>query len=153
MDARASKRGADPGKIDAALDRLSAGWRVKRYPWAGSLSTAHAVLHYQRFGPGVFRERARLPPVEPFGARSREAQARFDLAEVAASDDDELAIWHQLVRVERHVSRAAYQALAKALPLLTPRPRRYAFVAGQPPVPARAAPRGRRPPNASNAAG
>jgi hypothetical protein len=152
-EARASKRGADPSKIDAALDRLSAGWRVKRYPWAGSLSTAHTVLHYERFGPGVFRERARLPPVEAFGARSREAQARFDLAEVARSDDDEFAIWHELVRVRRHVSRTAYHALAKALPPLPPKPRRYRFIAGAPPVPARAAPRGRRPPNASNAAG
>ena len=150
---RSSKRGADGGKLDAALDRLSAGWRVRRYPWAGSLSTAHSVLHYAKFGPGVFRDRARLPPVQPFGARAGVAQARFDLAAAARSDDDELAIWHQLVRVERHVSRAAYQALAKALPSLRPSPRRYRFVAGQPPVPARAAPRGRRPPNASNAAG
>jgi anaerobic magnesium-protoporphyrin IX monomethyl ester cyclase len=150
---RASKRGADGGKLDAALDRLSAGWRVRRYPWAGSLSTAHTVLHYAKFGPGVFRDRARLPPVQPFGARAAVAQARFNLADAARSDDDELAIWHQLVRVERHVSRAAYQALAKSLPSLAPAPRRYRFVAGQPPVPSRAGPRGRRPPNASNAAG
>jgi radical SAM family protein len=152
-EARAAKRGADQEKLDAALDRLSAGWRVRRYPWAGSLSTAHTVLHYAKFGPGVFRERATLPPAEPFGVKRATAQARFDLGDVAGSDDDELAIWHQLVREQRHVSRAAYQALAKALPPLPPRPRRYAFVAGQPPVPARSGPRGRRPPNASNAAG
>jgi hypothetical protein len=152
-ETRASKRAADGGKLDAALDRLSAGWRVKRYPWAGSLSTAHTVLHYAKFGPGVFRERARLPAVRPFGARTGEAQARFDLALVARSDEDELAIWHQLVRERRHVSRAAYQALAKALPALWPKPRRYRFTAGEPPVPSRAAPKGRRPPNASNAAG
>jgi hypothetical protein len=150
---RPSKRGNDGGKLDAALDRLSAGWRVKRYPWAGSLSTAHTVLHYLKLGPGVFRERATLPPVAPFGARAGDAQARIDLAEVALSDDDELAIWHELVRGQRHVSRAAYHALAKALPPLPPRPRRYRFVAGQPPVPSRKGPRGRRPPNASNAAG
>ncbi len=59
-EARASKRGGDGRKLDAALDRLSAGWRLKRYPWAGSLSTAHSVLHYAKFGPGVFR-RARPP--------------------------------------------------------------------------------------------
>jgi anaerobic magnesium-protoporphyrin IX monomethyl ester cyclase len=150
---RASKRGADGSKLDAALDRLSAGWRVRRYPWAGSLSTAHSVLHYAKFGPGVFRDRARLPAVQPFGARMGEAQARFDLADAAHSDDDELGIWHQLVREQRHVSRAAYQALAKSLPLLAPSPRRYRFIAGEPPVPSRKGPRGRRPPNASNAAG
>jgi anaerobic magnesium-protoporphyrin IX monomethyl ester cyclase len=101
----------------------------------------------------VFRERARLPSVQPFGARSGEAQARFDLTEVARSEDDELAIWHELVRGQRHVSRAAYHALAKSLPPLRPSPRRYRFTAGEPPVPSRAGPRGRRPPNASNAAG
>src|SRR5262249_10952258 len=78
-EARAAKRGADPQKLDAALARLSHGWRLKRYPWAGSLSTAHTILHYDRFGPGVFRERARLPSAQPFGARVGQAPARFDL--------------------------------------------------------------------------
>lgn len=149
---RGKKRG-DQEKIDRALDRLSAGWRVRRYPWAGSLSTAHSVFHYARFGAGVFRDRAQLPPVTPFGARQGEAQARFDLSQVQASDEDELMIWHELVRVRRHVSRAAYLALANALPSLPPRPRRYRFVAGEPPIPSRRPARGRRPPNASNAAG
>ena len=152
-EARVSKRAPQQAKLDAALDRLSSGWRVRRYPWAGALSTAHTVLHYARFGPGVFRERARLPEAQSFGARVDQAEARFDLAAVGASDEDELAIWHQLVRQRRHVSRAAYGALAQALPSLPPQPRRYQFVAGRPPLPARAAPRGRRPRNASNSAG
>jgi hypothetical protein len=60
-----------------------------------------------------------------------------------------------LVRVQRHVSRAAYTALARSLPPLLPRPRRYRFIAGAAPVPARVGgkAKGRRPPNASNAAG
>jgi hypothetical protein len=147
------KRAGDQEKLDRALDRLSAGWRLRRYPWAGSLSTAHTVFHYARYGAGVFRERAKLPPVEPFGARVGTAQARFDLAEVQASDEDELMIWHQLVRVQRHVSRAAYLALANALPPLPPSPRRYRFRAGAPPLVTRGPARGRRPPNAANAAG
>jgi anaerobic magnesium-protoporphyrin IX monomethyl ester cyclase len=147
------KRGDAQAKIDRALDELSARWRVRRYPWAGSLSTAHTVLHYAKFGKGVFRERAKLPPQRAFNAVEREAQARFDLSQVQASDDDELTIWHELVRVRRHVSRAAYRALAAALPPLLPKPRRYRFVAGEPPIPARRPAKGRRPPNASNAAG
>jgi anaerobic magnesium-protoporphyrin IX monomethyl ester cyclase len=152
---RVSKRPGDLARLEGALDRLSSGWRVRRYPWAGSLSTAHSLLHYAKLGPGVFRDRATRPPVAPLGARSATAAARFDLAQVASSDRDELAIWHQLVRQQRHVSRAAYTALARALPPLLPRPRRYQFIAGQPPAPARAAAKakGRRPPNASNAAG
>jgi hypothetical protein len=152
-EARAAKRGPELDRLESALDQLASGWRLRRYPWAGSLSTAHTVLHYDRFGPGVFRQRAKRPPAQPFGTRVSTAAARFDLEQVAASDGDELAIWNQLVRVKRHVSRAAYQALARALPPLLPRPRRYNFVAGQPPLPARPPTRGRRPPNASNAAG
>jgi hypothetical protein len=153
-EARPSKSAADQARVDAALDRLSAGWRLRRYPWAGSLSTAHTMLYYERFGPGVFRELARRPRgAGPLGARTGEAAARFDLDEAAASDERELAIWHELVRERRHVSRAAYRALAAAAPPLRPRPRRYRFRAGEAPVPERRKPGGRRPPNAPNAAG
>jgi hypothetical protein len=152
-ESRPPKRAGDQERLDAALDRLSAGWRLKRYPWAGALSTAHTVFHYERCGPGVFRERAHLPAAVPFGARVSEAGARFDLDEVRAADERELEIWHHLVRERRHVSRAAYRQLAAQLPLLFPRPRRYRVFAGEPPVPSRGPARGRRPPNASNSAG
>jgi hypothetical protein len=157
-EARPPKSAEEAARIDDALDRLSAGWRLKRYPWAGSLSTAHTVYYYDRFGPGAFRElahRGRAVPEPPFGARAGEALARFDLDEVAASDEREAEIWYHLVRERRHVSRAAYLALAAALPPVVPRPRprRYRFVAGRPPVPGRAATAGRRPPNSPNQAG
>jgi len=153
-EVRPSKRGDEPARIDRALDELSRGWKLRRYPWAGSLSTAHTVFWYERFGAGVFRVLARkLREVAPFGARAGEARARFDLDEVAASDEREQQIWHQLVREQRHVSRAAYTAMAKALDPLRPRPRRYTFRAGAPPVAGPRSPRGRRPPNAPNAAG
>ena len=144
---RPSKSDADQEKLDRALGALSEGWRLRRYPWAGSLSTTHTVYYYDRFGPGVFRELARRPRQAPFGARSGEAAARFDLDEVAQSDGHEAGIWHHLVREKRHVSRAAYQHLAAELPKIKPRPRRYKFFAGLPPS------KGRRPSNSSNAAG
>jgi hypothetical protein len=153
-EARPSKSAAELARLDAALGRLSAGWQLRRYPWAGSLSTAHTVLWYERFGPEVFRELARRPVhTQPFGARLGVAAARFDLDQAAASDERELEIWHTLVRERRHVSRAAYRALAAEAPPLRPRPRRYRFAAGEPPVGVRAPARGRRPPNAPNAAG
>ena len=150
---RPPKRAGDQAKIDAALDRLSERWRVKRYPWAGSLSTAHTVYHYERFGPEVFRQRARALPtrVVPFGVKVMEGQARFDLADVEASDERELEIWHHLVRERRHVSRAAYQELAAMLQPLEPRSRRYRYQAGA--APSASGRRGRRPSNASNSAG
>jgi hypothetical protein len=148
-EARPAKKGNEPERIDAALSRLSAGWKLRRYPWAGSLSTAHTVLFYDRFGAGVFRElsRARGERPAPFGARTAEARARFDLDEVAGSDEHELRIWHHLVRERRHVSRAAYESLIKQLAPLRPKPRRYTYRAGEPPS------AGRRPRNAQNAAG
>src|SRR5262249_1082938 len=90
----------------------------------------------------------------PFGARTGEARARFDLDQVAASDEREQRIWHALVRERRHVSRAAWQALAAEIPPLAPKPRRYRFRAGEPPVlrGARLRP-GRRPPNTVNSTG
>jgi hypothetical protein len=153
---RHGKRADDQEHIDAALDRLSAGWRVRRYPWAGSISTAHTVLHYARLGAGVFRARARARGelgAAPFGARPREAVARFDLATVERSDERELELWRVLVRERRHVSRAAWKALAGALPQLHPAPRRYRYQAGAPPVATGGRPRARRPSNASNSAG
>src|SRR5678815_6022547 len=36
----------EPAQLDQALDTLSSGWLLRRYPWAGSLSTAHTVLYY-----------------------------------------------------------------------------------------------------------
>ena len=141
-------------RLDAALDRLGAGWLLRRYPWAGSLSTAHSVYWYEKFGPGVFRDLAQLRiGLEPYGARTGEAKATFDLAQVAASDARELKIWHHLVRERRHVSRAAYQALADETAPLRPRPRRYTFRAGVPPVAGHGPAKGRRPRNSSNAAG
>jgi hypothetical protein len=144
---RPPKTARDQQRVDRALDRLSAGWRLRRYPWAGSLSTAHTVLYYDKFGPDIFRKLARRPRQEPFATRTVEAAARFDLEEVLRSDEHEAEIWHHLVRERRHVSRAAYQALADQLAPLKPRPRRYKVRAGQPPT------TGRRPMNSSNASG
>ena len=153
-ETRPSKRGDEPQRIDRALSQLSRGWSLRRYPWAGSLSTAHTVYYYDRFGPGVFRELAdRGHDTAPFAARTGHAKASFDLDEVARSDERELDLWHTLVRERRHVSRAAYQALARELPPLRPHPRRYAYKPGAPPVAEKGSPRGRRPPNAPNAAG
>jgi anaerobic magnesium-protoporphyrin IX monomethyl ester cyclase len=152
-ETRPSKSARDQERLDAALDQLSAGWRLRRYPWAGSLSTAHTVFYYDRFGPGVFRELARRPRQPPFGARTGEAAARFDLGDVSRSDANEAEIWHHLVREKRHVSRAAYREMADRLPAIQPHPRRYKFRAGEPPVLGRRSPKGRRPPNSSNAAG
>src|SRR5207244_3057806 len=100
-------------------------------------STAHTILYYDRFGAGVFRALAARERDDGanavLGHEVKSATARFDLAEIAGALEREQEIWRVLVREQRHVSRAAYLALARALPSLPPRPTRYRFVAGEPP--------------------
>jgi hypothetical protein len=150
--------GDDPERVDEALDQLASGWLLRRYPWAGSLSTAHTVFYYERYGKGVLRSLARQGAGGVIGARAVTVVARFDLAAARDAEAEEARIWHELVRVRRAVSRAAYQELAAELPSLRPRARRYRLVAGSPPTavaPARrgargAGPRGRRSSNRMN---
>jgi hypothetical protein len=146
---RPAKTAADQARIDAALAALARRWLLRRYPWAGALSTAHTLLWYDRFGPDVFKDLAAQPPARVPGARSRTAAARVAVAAVAAaSAAREAEIWHELVRVRRQVSRAAYRELAAASPVALPCPRRWRYVAGRAAEPARV----RRPPRAVNAA-
>ncbi len=146
-----SKTDAERAGIDVALGRLSSKWRLRRYPWAGAVSTAHTVLYYDRFGRGAFRDLARAASdvrSRMFGHHGGEAVARFDLATVAETERRELAIWQELVFQQRVVSRAAYAELAAKTPSLAPRPRRYRFTSGETPGGKSI---GRRPSAAANA--
>ena len=130
-----TKCGDQPAQLDRALDNLSRGWLLRRYPWAGSLSTAHTVLYYDRYGRDVFRRLASAADGGVIGARPTVRAAPFDLAAVARALDHEAEIWHRLVRVERRVSREAYEALAAGLPLAASSPQ-----AGALPHPGRRSP-------------
>jgi hypothetical protein len=153
-EAGPSKLGDEPARLDRAIDELARGWLLRRYPWAGSLSTAHTVYYYDRHGHDVFRRLAGHATGGALGARPLVAAARFDLDEAAAAAAREGDIWDQLVRVRRQVSRAAYETLAAALPPLRPRPKRWRVRAGEAPAPLRAPRiRGRRPSGAPNALG
>jgi hypothetical protein len=118
------KSARDQARLEAGLAALSAGWRFASYPWAGSLSTAHTMLWYDRFGPQVFRRLASRPARRRLERRSAVEPPRFD-PEVAAAafERDEAAIWDTMLRGERTVSRARYDELA-ALREKSPAPRR-----------------------------
>lgn len=144
------KTDADRARVERSLDRLSRGWWLRHYPWAGALSTAHTILFYDRFGKDVFQKIARAAPeVEILANRSRTAPARFDLDQAALAEEREQQIWHHIVHELRRVSRDLYRELAAAQPALAPRPVRYTFSAGEHPTPDRT--RGRRPSGAPNA--
>ncbi|MEW6079665.1 MAG: radical SAM protein [Thermodesulfobacteriota bacterium] len=99
--------------VERAIARLSGAYRLHRYPWAGSLSTAHTLLWYNRFGPGVFRDLARTLPAGE-NRKQRQIKSLRKMADQAY--ENEAAIWRTLVYEKRAVSRRAYRALANRLP-------------------------------------
>jgi anaerobic magnesium-protoporphyrin IX monomethyl ester cyclase len=110
-------------RIDAALDRLSARYAFHRYPFAGSLSTAHSLLWFAERGPAAFQKgeggRRDAPPPRG-GHRFR---ARYDAERICEeSDAAEARIWDRMVHEDRAVSRADYGALSREVPRALPSP-------------------------------
>jgi hypothetical protein len=120
---KASKRGRERARLDQALEQLASGWLLRSYPWAGSLSTAHAIFYYDHFGPGVFRDLAGQAHGRILTEGPAERACRFDLHKLALAEQNEAAIWHELTHVRRQVSRQAYNELAAQLPALRPKRR------------------------------
>ena len=117
-EAAPSKTPADRKRIDAAIDRLARSWWLHRYPWAGSLSTAHTLLWYDRYGADVFRRLAgtRRKPAQPSPGKRR-LPPRRDLEQVwQRAREHEAEIWRILVTEKRTVTREAYRRLAEAFP-------------------------------------
>ncbi len=147
----------DRAVIDDELAELSRGWTLRPYPWAGAVSTAHTLLHYARFGAGVFRDRARgaggvrHEHGGVLGARTFEASVRFDLARIAAAEARDAEIWGAMVTEDRAVSRDAYAARARKAKALAPAPSRYRFAPESAPAPSARLAKGRRPSHAHNA--
>jgi hypothetical protein len=116
-------RGMKPGpgpKVDAAVEELSEGWNLGSYPWAGSLSTAHTLLWYARFGSSVFKD-IRMRGKESLPRQARRVRTRYDVASIArwapVADQE---IWDILVNDRRDVSRAAWEAMAARFPPAVP---------------------------------
>jgi anaerobic magnesium-protoporphyrin IX monomethyl ester cyclase len=97
---------------------LASGWLLRSYPWAGSLSTAHTIFYYDRFGSGVFRELASQAGGQILGAAPAPQKVRLHLAKLAVAEQNEAEIWHELTHVRRQISRKAYAELAAQLPPL-----------------------------------
>jgi hypothetical protein len=155
---RRPRRARDLALLEDAVTALSSRWSLRRYPWAGALSTAHTLLWYARHGKDVFRRLARTEgsPTPRRSARPRVAAARFDVAGVAeVSAQREGELWEQMVRAERRVSRATYETRAAALPHALAAPARWRYAAGSGAVVDRVSPdaKGRRPSHAANALG
>lgn len=148
-----SKTADESAELDDKLDALSQSWLLRPYPWAGSLSTAHTILYYLRFGPDVFRSLAGRIAGGVIGATAHVREAAFDLDAVLAAASDEAAIWKRLIHEKRAVGRALYAAEAALVPPLPHSPQSYRLVAGRPPRLLRTPRRGRRPEAAANTLG
>ena len=109
-EARPAKTERDRRRFEAALDRLAEQWRLHRYPWAGSLSTAHTLLWYDHFGADAFRRFAAAPKARRRAPSLPAAIAR--MAERARQRDAE--IWQTMIYETRAVSPALYHQLAAA---------------------------------------
>jgi anaerobic magnesium-protoporphyrin IX monomethyl ester cyclase len=118
---RPSKTRQERSHLEKRLERLAQGWLLRRYPWAGSLSTAHTLFHYDRFGPGVFRDLAGRVRGPAIGARPSSRRSPYPMEKLARAEEREAELWHELVHVRRCVSWHAYQALVARLPVLRPR--------------------------------
>jgi hypothetical protein len=128
---RRPKSAAHQESLEQAVSALSARWSLRRYPWAGALSTAHTLLWYARHGKDVFRRLVPALDGRVPRARPRTAPARFDVARVETeSGAREAALWERMVQRERRVSRAVYEERAAALPGATPAPASWSYSAG-----------------------
>jgi hypothetical protein len=118
---RRGKTAQERARLEKRLDRLAQGWLLRRYPWAGSLSTAHTLFHYDRFGLSVFRDLAGRARGRVVGARPSARRLRYSAPQLARAEKREADLWHELIYLRRHVSRQAYDSLAARLPVLKPR--------------------------------
>ncbi|HQB31536.1 MAG TPA: radical SAM protein [Syntrophales bacterium] len=108
------KTGGEKERIDGEIDRLSRFWRLSPYPWAGSLSTAHTLLWYERFGPGAFRNPSGARPVPGRGDVAGLPRGIQGMARRAA--ERECRIWETLVFEKKRVTPELYRELARAVP-------------------------------------
>lgn len=101
-------------KLDGVLDGLARVWWLHRYPWAGSLSTAHTLLWYERYGADVFRRFAhtKVPRLDkPIASTQYYVEQMAQQAREHESD-----IWQTLIHERRLVTRNAYYRLADNMP-------------------------------------
>ncbi len=112
------KTAAETEDIEKRLDRISRRWTLHHYPWAGSLSTAHTLLWYEKLGPQIFKHLAgksdrRLSAGSGVFAPELPVHVK-NLAEPAY--ENEARIWYTLIHERRAVTPNLYRQLAKKWP-------------------------------------
>jgi radical SAM superfamily enzyme YgiQ (UPF0313 family) len=94
-------------KIEQGIEKLSQGWWLHDYPWAGSLSTTHTLLWYDHYGPRIFQQLSKNRPAASL--RQLPSSVNKNALKVR---EKESRIWEILVNEKRSVSRREYNKLA-----------------------------------------
>ena len=115
---QASKTAAEADDIEARLDLISRHWQLHDYPWAGSLSTAHTLLWYERFGAQIFKQLAHIKGLRSGVLTDTHAAALPQHVRTVAEQafKNEAHLWHMLVHAKRMVTPHLYRQLAENLP-------------------------------------
>ena len=113
-----SKSAGERARLDRELAAIARRFRLSHYPWAGALSTAHTLLHYDKLGPRAFHGAAPQEPATPQIGKGK--SRRFSARQLALAEERERAIWQHLVTQRREVSRAIYDELADEQPHVRP---------------------------------
>jgi hypothetical protein len=116
-----SKSDFEREKLDQEIDRLSAGWWLHDYPWAGALSTAHTLLWYARYGSDVFRRFADTPRRIARPKKTSSHPQRFDIDRMTrVAGRHEAEIWQTLIYGHKAVSPERYDLCSSAYPAELP---------------------------------
>jgi anaerobic magnesium-protoporphyrin IX monomethyl ester cyclase len=118
-----SKTAAEAGHIEGGLNRIARHWKLHHYPWAGSLSTAHTLLWYERFGSQIFKRLARKKRLRSGNCLEAHPAALPHHVRTVAERafENEANLWHVLVHGRRTVTPHLYRQLAENLPSLSVR--------------------------------
>lgn len=107
-----AKSEAECEKIDSAIDRLARDWWLHRYPWAGSLSTAHTLLWYDRYGANVFKRFAGIPQKYLKQNVPEICQDNLEPQLIKAQEQDS-ELWYSMIYEQRTVTRKLYEQLVR----------------------------------------
>jgi anaerobic magnesium-protoporphyrin IX monomethyl ester cyclase len=110
-----SKSDFERERLDQAVEALSAGWWLHDYPWAGSLSTAHTLLWYARYGSDAFKRFAGTPRLQAGPLQSSFRSRRFDINRMMrVAGRHEAEIWHRIIYDQKEVSPERYDVYSRA---------------------------------------
>ncbi len=138
-------------RLDERIDELSRYFKLRTYPWAGTVSVAHSQLYFDRYGKDIFK--ILRQSLTTYGNKpqtpsiwSREFQTwtprikpgiqikrlNFNLNEINDYlSQSEAKLREILVEKNRSVERALYEKVVQDLPRVYPLPSWYLFRKGQ----------------------